>query len=206
MKIHNPIAAELNLIRVSQFIVFVAAGLIALATPGYADPAQAEDDAYSMAVHYTARGFAMSPTDSSGLGSAGFTVRLLIPVSKGLDYVILVGADRAAKDLDLYVYDEVGSLILDDRRTERRAGVKFRSSYSGTVEAYVHIARADGLAAYAVLVGRRGVERSASGAAEPPQSGAAQLPPASTGAPPSPASGSPQVPSNPNAAPSASPY
>ena len=206
MKIHNPIAAELNLIRVSQFIVFVAAGLIALATPGYADPAQAEDDAYSMAVHYTARGFAMSPTDSSGLGIAGFTVRLLIPVSKGLDYVILVGADRAAKDLDLYVYDEVGSLILDDRRTERRAGVKFRSSYSGTVEAYVHIARAEGLAAYAVLVGRRGVERNA----EPSQSGAAQLPPPPTSGaaqlPPPPTSGAAQLPPHTTASPDPSPH
>jgi hypothetical protein len=95
---------------------------------------------------------------------------LLIPVSKGLDYVILVGADPAALDLDLYVYDEVGSLILDDRRPDRRAGVKFRSSYSGTVEAYVHIARAIGLASYAVLVGRRGVERDA------PPAAAAQAP------------------------------
>ena len=87
--------------------------------------------------------------------------RLLIPVSKGVDYVILVGRDVAARDLDLYVYDEVGSLILDDRRTTSRAGVKFRSSYSGTVQAYVHIARATGLAAYAVLVGRRGDEKGA---------------------------------------------
>ena len=110
----------------------------------------------------------MSPTNSSGLGGAGFTVRLLIPVSKGLDYVILVGGDRASKDVDLYVYDEVGSLILDDRRSNRNAGVQFRSSYNGTVEAYVHIARANGMAAYAVLVGRRGVERDSGGTSAPP--------------------------------------
>ena len=98
--------------------------------PVKADPAKAEDDCYNMAVYYTQRGFAMSPTNTSGLGGAGFTVRLLIPVSKGVDYVILVGRDAAARDLDLYVYDEVGTLILDDRRTVSRAGVKFRSSYS----------------------------------------------------------------------------
>jgi hypothetical protein len=129
--------------------------------PLKADPAKAEDDCYNMAVYYTARGFAMSPTNTSGLGGAGFTVRLLIPVSKGIDYVILVGRDVAARDLDLYVYDEVGTLILDDRRPTSRAGVKFRSSYSGTVQAYVHIARATGLAAYAVLVGRRGEDKGA---------------------------------------------
>src|SRR5207253_3608792 len=38
------------------------------------------------------------------------------------------------------------------------SGVKFRASYTGTVEAFIHIAAARGLASYAVLVGRRGIE------------------------------------------------
>jgi len=148
----------MKLIRRCCLIVAV---LTAAQTPLRADPAKAEDDCYNMAVHYTQRGFAMSPTNTSGLGGAGFTVRLLIPVTKGVDYVILVGRDAAARDLDLYVYDEVGTLILDDRRSTSRAGVKFRSSYTGTVQAYVHMARATGLAAYAVLVGRRGEDKGA---------------------------------------------
>lgn len=157
----------------------VAAGLLATVIPAKADPTTAEDDAYSMAVHYTARAFAMAPS-TSGLGGAGFTIRLRIPVSKGVDYVILVGKDHAALDIDLYVYDEVGTLILDDRRPDARAGVKFRSSYSGTVDTYVHMARANGLAAYAVLVGRRGVEKSS--ASLPPPNGTADtaVPPAQT--------------------------
>jgi hypothetical protein len=146
-------------------------GLVLATSTSFADPAKAEDDAYSMAVHYAATGFAMSPTNSSGLGGAGFTIRLIIPVSKGLDYVILVGKDHFAKDIDLYVYDEVGGLILDDRRSDSRAGVKFRSSYSGTVQAYVHLARAEGMAAYAVLVGRRGVEKGAVSAPPGPVQG-----------------------------------
>jgi hypothetical protein len=147
--------------RIIRRCCLIVALLVAPQFPVNADPAKAEDDCYNMAVYYTQRGFAMSPTNTSGLGGAGFTVRLLIPVSKGVDYVILVGRDAAARDLDLYVYDEVGTLILDDRRTVSRAGVKFRSSYSGTVQAYVHMARATGLAAYAVLVGRRGEEKGA---------------------------------------------
>jgi len=42
--------------------------------------------------------------------------------------------------------------------TNSRAGVKFRASYTGTVGTFVHMARAQGLAAYALLVGRRGIE------------------------------------------------
>jgi hypothetical protein len=148
-----------------NFKTIVAAAVCPLllsAASAFADPAKAEDDAYSMAVHYTARGFYMSPTNTSGIATAGYTVKVLIPVSKGLDYVILIGRDAFARDVDLYVYDEVGGLILDDRRVDSRAGVKFRSSYNGTVQAVVHIARASGVCAYAVLVGRRGVERGSS--------------------------------------------
>jgi hypothetical protein len=146
-----------------KYLLTFLVGAACLAAPAsFADPAKAEDDAYSMAVHYTARGFYMSPTNTSGIAGSGYTVKVLIPVSKGLDYVILIGRDAFARDIDLYVYDEVGQLILDDRRATSRAGVKFRSSYNGTVQAIVHIARAQGLASYAVLVGRRGIERSAS--------------------------------------------
>lgn len=138
-----------------------------------ADPAAAEDIAYRMATKYVAKAFAMSPTDNSGLLGAGGAVKFLIPVNKGLDYVFLVGSDDAAKDVDIYVYDDVGSLILDDRRGGKLAGVQFRSSYNGTAVVYLHMAGADGLAAWYVLVGRRGtvkagIPASETGTVEPP--------------------------------------
>src|SRR5438445_2721051 len=104
-------------------ILLISGGCIAIlafAPLVHADPAKAEDVCYNMAVHYTQTGFAMSPTNTSGVGTAGFVVKVMIPVTKGLDYLILVGGDRFAVDLDLYVYDEDGQLILDDRRPARR--------------------------------------------------------------------------------------
>jgi hypothetical protein len=137
--------------------------LLCCAASTYADPARAEDECYNMAVRYTQRGFAMSPTNTSGVGTAGYVVKVMIEVTKGLDYIILVGGNKFAKDLELYVSDEVGQLILDQSRAEAsahgRAGVKFRAEYTGSIEAFVHIARAQGLASYAILVGRRGIER-----------------------------------------------
>ena len=70
--------------------------------------------------------------------------------------MFLCGADQSALDVDVYVYDEVGTLILDDRRGTKLAGVQFRASYNGTAMVYLHMARANGLASYYVLVGRRG--------------------------------------------------
>lgn len=158
--------------------VLASAALLLLGAPhptAHADPAKAEDDAYSMAVTYAARGFAMSPTNHNGVGGGGYTVRFLIPVSKGIDYVFLCGVDAFVLETGIYVYDEVGGLILDDRRGGRRAGVKFRSSYNGTVQVYLNIARARGLGSYSVLVGRRGEEKR-EGEAVAPQSSSNLLP------------------------------
>ena len=136
-----------------------AAALICSISTALADPSSAEEDAYGMSVHYTQRGFAMAPTNTNGVGASGTMIRFIVPVSKGLDYVFLAGIDLAVQDIDIYVYDEVGGLILDDRRPARRAGVKFRSAYNGTVQVYLHLRSAQGLGAYSVLVGRRGAVR-----------------------------------------------
>lgn len=141
-------------------LTLVALGVFASAVSTLrADPAAAEDVAYRMADPYIHKGFQMAPTDHSGMLTSGDAVRFLIPVVRGLDYVFLVGTDDFARDVDIYVYDEVGQLILDDRRSSKLAGVQFRSSYNGTAVVYLHMARANGLASYTVLVGRRGVAK-----------------------------------------------
>jgi hypothetical protein len=143
-------------------IQYFAAGVLLLASTSVlqADPREAEDVAYRMATSYVAKGFSMAPTDNSGVLGGGQALRFLIPVTKGLDYVFLCGADQSALDVDVYVYDEVGNLILDDRRSTKLAGVQFRAAYNGTAMVYLHMARADGLASYYVLVGRRGAAKA----------------------------------------------
>ncbi len=141
--------------RILSTAAFLICGVL-LVNTALADPAEAEDTAYRMAKKYVDKGFALAPTDHSGVTGAGAALEFLIPVNKGLDYVFLVGTDLAARDVDIYVYDDVGGLILDDRRPGRLAGVQFRSSYNGTAKVYLHMANATGLASWYVLVGRRG--------------------------------------------------
>ena len=140
-------------------LLLLTAALVAAPHCLRADPATADDDCYKMAIHYTQTGFAMTPTNYTSTGGSGHTVKYNIPVSRGLDYVFLVGRDSHASDIDIYVYSEVGNLILKDTRPDSRAGVKFRSDYNGTVIVYVHLARARGLASFSVMVGRRGAEK-----------------------------------------------
>jgi len=135
----------------------LVAVLAALAIrPASADPAEAEDVAYRMAKTYIDRSFVIAPTDNFGLVGEGGVIQFFVPVNRGLDYVFLAGTDGMARDVDIYVYDEVGNLVLDDRRGQKNAGVQFRSSYNGTAIVYLHMARAQGIASWCVLVGRRG--------------------------------------------------
>jgi len=129
---------------------------VALLTSAQAqDPTKSTDDAYSMGVHYSQRGFSMLPS-IDGVDGTGSKISFLVPVTKGIDYVFLAGRDVYIKDLDIYVYDESNGLILKDRRSSSRAGVRFRASYTGTVKVILHVARANGLGAWSVIIGRRG--------------------------------------------------
>jgi len=137
-------------------LIAILACAAALLTSAQAqDPTKSTDDAYSMGVHYSQRGFSMLPS-IDGVDGTGSKISFLVPVSKGIDYVFLAGRDTYIKDLDIYVYDESNGLILKDRRSSSRAGVRFRSSYTGTVKVILHVARANGLGAWSVIIGRRG--------------------------------------------------
>lgn len=149
-------------------LLLLASAVLAV-RPAAADPAEAEDVAYRMAKTYIDRSFVIAPTDNFGLVGQGGVIQFLVPVNRGLDYVFLAGTDGMARDVDIYVYDEVGNLILDDRRRQKNAGVQFRSSYNGTAIVYLHMAGAEGIASWCVLVGRRGEgKRSLQGGMQDP--------------------------------------
>jgi hypothetical protein len=130
--------------RERAVIALLMAAIAMFPSPVSADMVKAEDVAYRMATSYVAKSFNLSPTMQSSILAGGQFVRYTIPVARGVDYVILVGSDDAVLNTGIYVYDEVGGLILDDVRGKSRAGVQFRSSYSGSVYAYVYAARVRG--------------------------------------------------------------
>jgi hypothetical protein len=91
-----------------------------------------------------------------GVDGRGAKIEFLIPVTQGIDYVFLAGRDKFIQDLDIYIYDEGNGLIIKDRRSDARAGTRFRASYTGSVKVILHVARANGLGGWSVIVGRRG--------------------------------------------------
>lgn len=137
-------------------LITIALASVSLAfTASAQDPVKAGDDAYSMGVYYSQRGFNMLPA-IDGVDGRGAKIEFLIPVTQGIDYVFLGGRDRYITDLDIYIYDETGALLIKDRRSDARAGTRFRASYTGSVKVILHVAGANGLGAWSVIVGRRG--------------------------------------------------
>jgi hypothetical protein len=130
----------------------------------YAGPADAENDAYEMAVRQVQAGFTIYPGATGSLQQYE-KKPLLMPVTAGVTYTFLVGVDERVADVDLYVQDEQGNDILVDDRRERRAGTKFVASYTGTATVYILMSgtrmnrdtgKLHGLASWALLVGTRG--------------------------------------------------
>jgi len=104
------------------------------------DIAEAEDAAWRMGVKYRDRGFYLQDVQQYGIMKVGnddyrkFKLRIV----KGLDYVFLTALDTAVdlvpgkpiprkvaeklEDIDLYVYSDVGQLIMSDSRDQDREG------------------------------------------------------------------------------------
>lgn len=140
--------------------------LASLGTTGlsYAGPADAENDAYEMAVRQSEAGFTIYPGASGSLQQYE-KIPLTMPITAGVTYTFLVGVDDRVSDVDLYVIDEFGNDILKDDRRDRRAGTKFVASYTGTAKVYIlmnatrvnrETGKFHGLASWSLLVGTRG--------------------------------------------------
>ena len=143
--------------KTAHFVATIAATFLCLPMPSAkADPYAAEEDAYATAMKYRGMDYMFAPAQSEYAG-AGTVVQVKIPVTAGVNYVVIVGKDRAALDLNVYIMSEQKTLIVKDLRSSvSRAAVAWRSTYTGEATAYVHMVRADALGSYCVLVGRRG--------------------------------------------------
>lgn len=151
----------MKLAKLKPYILLASVGMTGLS---YAGPADAENDAYEMAVRQSEAGFTIYPGSSGSLQQFE-KIPLLMPVTAGVTYTFLVGVDDRVSDVDLYVQDEQGNDILVDDRRERRAGTKFVASYTGTAKVFILMnatrlnratGKLHGLASWSLLVGTRG--------------------------------------------------
>lgn len=123
-----------------------------------ADPMEAADKAYEMAAKYHDLMYYFAPTQEGWAGH-GATIEFEMPVSRGLDYVVIAAGDRYCKDINIYVEaEQTRNLIKKDVRPVDNglAGVGWRSDYNGVVNIVVHFAKATDRCGWTVIAGRRG--------------------------------------------------
>ena len=153
----------------------LALGLALTALPAFGQQQtggipEARNNAYVMASRFANQGFFIQPAKSDICGQ-GATLKFMFSVNTGVDYMFVLAGDRRVQDIDVYVYSETGQQLVADTRANvgRFAGVQWTSDFNGTVQVYVHVARANGLASWSALVGRRGMAENKEGGGMPAQ-------------------------------------
>lgn len=126
----------------------------------HASPAEAEIDGVRIGRSLEGSLFQLRLIES-GLATAGTLLKIRFDVQANVDYCLVTGRDRHIADIDLYVYHENGSLIMEDTTSQSRGAVRWRSQYTGTASAYVHVKRTSTLhpGSYAAFLGVLEIQR-----------------------------------------------
>ncbi len=141
--------------------------ILGMISPAWADSAEASDKGYEAASKFSSQGYAITPT-KEGTGKADETVEFEVPVSRGLDYVLIVSGDRGCQAMQVWVESEdTGATLAKDTRKNRpgMAGVGWHSDYNGSVKVAVNFAKVDGSCSWCALVGRKRATGTSSEAA-----------------------------------------
>jgi len=109
----------------------------------------------SLSQNYLRLGYIVS-TVEEGRSSSGDTVKFVMPVQRGFDYILIVIGDRS--DQMIWIESEIGSTIIKDTRANQNgfAGVAWTSNYTGTVDVVIQFEGFSGPASWTALAGRRG--------------------------------------------------
>ncbi|MFV1995510.1 MAG: hypothetical protein ACC661_08735 [Verrucomicrobiales bacterium] len=141
----------------NKLLALTLCGLILFgpALVSVADISDARDKSYIIALSSKRRGYQVADVDINGHLFAGEYYNFQIDVVKGVDYAFLVGGDIFATDIDLYIFDEEGNEWQHDITGREDAGIEKRASYTGRLDVYIHMAGANKLASFSVLIGYR---------------------------------------------------
>lgn len=126
----------------------------------WASPREAEIDGFRVGRSTLGSLYQLRLLDS-GITTAGTLLRIAFDVQSNVDYCLVTGKDPRVADIDVYVYHENGSLIMEDTTAQSRGAVSWRSAYSGTAMAYVHVKRTVTVhpGSYSVFIGTLEIPR-----------------------------------------------
>lgn len=154
--------------KINKKLALLAFATLLMATPSSitADPASAEMDGYRIGRSLIGSLYQLRLVES-GIAPAGNLLIVRFDVQAGVDYCFVTGRDRLVADLNVMVYDQNGTLIREDVTAQSRGAVQWRSSYSGTATAYVHMVRTTTIrpGSYAAFLGVCEIPRQGAAAA-----------------------------------------
>ena len=102
-----------------------------------ADEKSAEDCLRTKVWDGYADGWGIRTMTSATLG-AGATRNYLVTLYKGNDYQIRTCADESVANLDVYLYDLNGQVVLQDTTTDRQPFLEYKPTATSTYYVVVH--------------------------------------------------------------------
>jgi hypothetical protein len=141
--------------------VDIAVEVVQALQPRPSKSGDVDDVAYKTATEFAKLGFSFSPTNSRFDITANYVAKIMIAVTKDLQYVIVAAGSQTIGRLRGYLYDEEGKEISSGFTGEGSAKMhSFRASYSGTAEFFLEASDVRAPSTLVCLVGRRGEEEA----------------------------------------------
>lgn len=150
----------------------IAAGVL-LVGVGLLHAQEARDLAQRMAATYESQEFYFAPLASGK--TVGF-YKVLLPVKTGLEYLVLLASDEATCNAAVQIEDDLGRMVIEDKRPGPLAGVRFSPATDGTAIVLLTLRRASGQVGWFAMVGRRPIPRTPTPPEEEPAEAAPAAP------------------------------
>lgn len=114
-----------------------------------------EEQFQAQLAEQTRRGYSFSTGAQSYACERKSYLKLLVPVTKGMSYVVVAAANSSVGPIHGYVSDESGTFLAQDTYTSRQFNIPFFANYNGTAIVNVEISDVDTIGQINVAVGAK---------------------------------------------------
>ena len=122
-------------------------------------PAKMEEQFQAQLAEQTKRGYSFSTGCQSYACERKSYLKLLVPVTKGMAYVVVAAANSSVGPIRGYVSDEAGTFLAQDTYTNRQFNIPFFANYNGTAIVNVEISDVDTIGQINVAVGAKAARK-----------------------------------------------
>ncbi len=118
-------------------------------------PSKMEEQFQTQLADQTKRGYSFTTGCQSYACERKSYLKLLVPVTKGMSYVVVAASNSSVGPIRGYVSDEAGTFLAQDTYTNRQFNIPFFANYNGTAVVNIEVSDVDTIGQVNVAVGAK---------------------------------------------------